>query len=509
MQLGRNQSLKWQIASVFMGLTILLLITSYIITNFFMEGFFISQTRRQLIHVHDNVRELLLYINETFDGNSLTFSDEGNDVYLEILKQCSINNISIYLYTSSGKIGLIRGNIQNDDTKEIFDRLESASFENSKILQKTPEYMLQLYKDKKLNTDYMELISNYDGDYVFIMRIDLQSIKQNVALSNQFLRYAILMVIPLSFVIIWYVSLKITKPIILLSDISKKMIRLDFDAKFTGNETNEIGVLGSNINKLSDVLEETISQLRTANANLKHDIKKKEENEKKISEFVADLSHELKTPIALIQGYAEGLKEFIEDGDAECREFYCDVIVDESCKMNAMLKQLINLNCLELDYQVLEMQRFDLVNMTQNILNSYTHVKQQRNVSVNFVPSDKVINAWGDQFKITEVINNYITNALDHVVEVDDTGKRIEIVIKKQGEKARFEIFNTGSPIPEEDLDRLWTKFFKVDRARNRQFGGSGIGLSIVQAIMKLHNQGYGVINFQNGVQFFFELDLA
>lgn len=509
MQLCRNQSLKWQIASVFMGLTILLLITSYIITNFFMEGFFISQTRRVLVDLHKDVKELLQYIDETSDGNSLTFSDEGNNVYLEILKQCSTNNISIYLFTSSGKIGIVRENVQVDDTREIYNRLQYASLDNSKILHKTSEYMMQLYKDKKLNTDYIELISDSNEKYSFIMRIDLQSIKQNVALSNKFLRYAILMVIPLSLVIIWYVSLKITKPIILLSDISEKMIHLDFDAKFKGKETNEIGILGENINQLSDVLESTISQLRTVNASLQHDIKKKEENEKKISEFVADLSHELKTPIALIQGYAEGLKEFIEDGDDECREFYCDVIVDEATKMNAMLKQLINLNCLELDYQVLEIHRFNLVHMTKNILNSYTHVMQQKNVIVNFLPSEPSINVWGDQFKITEVINNYITNAFDHVIETEGSGKRIEIIIRKENEKVRFEIFNTGMPIPEEDLDKLWIKFFKVDRARNRQFGGSGIGLSIVQAIMKLHNQGYGVVNFPNGVQFFFELDVA
>lgn len=507
MKLVKNQSLKWQVASVFMGLIILLLITSYIITNFFMEGFFISQSRRQLVNIHENVEKLLTYIDKSSDGTSPVLNDEGNKLYLDISKQCSVNNISIYLFTEIGKIVPIRGDIQTDDVQSIRKRLTDSSAGGVKILQKTSEYVMQLYKDERLGTDYIELIGNYGGEYMFIMRTDLQAIKQNVSLSNQFLRYAILMVIPLSFIIIWYVSLKITKPIIILSDISEKMIKLDFDAKFEGKETNEIGILGSNINELSDVLEKTISQLKTANVKLTQDIRKKEENEKRISEFVADLSHELKTPIALIQGYAEGLKEFIEEGDAECREFYCDVIVDEASKMNFMLKRLINLNCLELNYQVLEMQRFDLVNMTQNILHSYKHTKQQKNVSICFKPAPNIKNVWGDQFKITEVINNYITNALDHVEDIDGTGKRIEIIIREEGKKVRFEIFNTGLPIPKEDIDKLWTKFFKVDRARNRQFGGSGIGLSIVKAIMKLHNNNYGVINYKNGVQFFFELD--
>ena len=507
MKIVKNQSLKWQVAFVFMGLIILLLITSYIITNFFMEGFFISQSRRQLINIHEDVKNLFAHIDRSSDGSSLILNDGGDAIYLEISKQCSVNNVSIYFFTSSGRIITIRGGIQTDEAKDIYERLVSSSIENSKILQRTPEYIMQLYKDKHRDTDYIELIGNDDGKYMFIIRTDLQAIKQNVSLSNQFLRYAILMVIPLSFIIIWYVSLKITKPIIMLSSISEKMIKLDFDAKFEGKERNEIGILGSNINELSDVLEKTISQLKTANVKLTQDIRKKEENEKRISEFIADLSHELKTPIALIQGYAEGLKEFIEEGDAECRDFYCDVIVDEAAKMNFMLKRLINLNCLELNYQVLEMQRFDLVNMTRNILHSYKRTRQQKNVSIDFQPDSDIQNVWGDQFKITEVINNYITNALDHVEDIDGTGKKIEVTIKEQGKKVRFEIFNTGLPIPKEDIDKLWSKFFKVDRASNRQFGGSGIGLSIVKAIMKLHNNNFGVVNYKNGVQFFFELD--
>lgn len=506
----RKTSLKWQIALVFMSLNILVHVLSYIFANFFMEGFFISQNRRQLLYVHRTAKQLLNYVVENPCGEGFIIADEGEDIYLDLVKKCSMNNISMYLFTSAGSVVVVTGSAPGDHTaEELYKRLKNSSLNTSKILDKTPEYVLQLYKDKWLNTDYIELIGNYEGGYMFVMRTDLQAIRQHVSLSNQFVRYAFILVVPVSFFLIWYFSVKVSKPIIMLSKISERMAKLDFDVKFEGDETNEIGRLGTNINKLSSVLEGTISELRTANTSLTHDIKKKEENEKRISEFIADLSHELKTPIALIQGYAEGLKEFIGEGDAESREFYCDVIMDEADKMNHMLKQLINLNSIELDYNRAEMRRFNLIKMIENILNSYSYAKQQKNIDININVQDNVKNVWGDSFKIEEVINNYLTNAIDHVTDVDGSGKKIEIVVRNNEGKARIEVFNTGEPIPEEDIDRIWSKFFKVDRARNRQFGGSGIGLSIVKAIMNTHNQAFGAINYQNGVKFYFELDLA
>lgn len=502
-------SLKLQLSLVFMALTILIILVSQFFTSFFMERFFISQNKRQLEAVYDMVKELLNYTVESPNCRNVIINEKGNDLYIDLVKICSANRISVYLFTSSGSIVVFTGeSLEEKEADRMFDRIFKSSYKKRLIIKQNDDYIIQRYNNHSSGSSYMELISKPESNDKFILRTDLKAIKRHVLLSIQFARYSLLMIVPLSFLLIWFLTRAITRPVIKLTQISEKMINLDFDAKFDIRSSNEIGVLGANVNKLSQVLENTISELKSLNLSLREDVQQKEENERKMSEFVAAVSHDLKTPLALIQGYAEGLKEFIND-DAESREFYCDVIMDEANKMNGMIKQLINLNYLEVDSEKLHMQRIDMVSLLRNISNQYEYALQQREISLKIVVSDDVKCAWGDELKIEEVLNNYVTNAIDHVKGVDNEDGVIVITLKKNNDKFRFEIFNTGDLIPEQDLERLWDKFFKVDRARNRQFGGSGIGLSIVKNIMTRHNQAYGVENYKNGVMFYFELDLA
>ena len=217
--------------------------------------------------------------------------------------------------------------------------------------------------------------------------------------------------------------------------------------------------------------------------------------------FISTISHELKTPIALIQGYAEGLMDNIND-DEESREFYCDVIIDEAAKMNEMVKKLLNLNQLEFGEDQVNMERFDLNAVIKGVLQSSDILIRQKEAKVLFTGGDPLY-VWGDEFKVEEVITNYLTNALNHL----DYDHTIEISCKKEGNVVKTTVFNTGDPIPEEDLDKVWVKFFKVDKARTREYGGSGIGLSIVKAIMDSFQQQCGCQNYDNGVAFWFTLE--
>ncbi len=280
------------------------------------------------------------------------------------------------------------------------------------------------------------------------------------------------------------------------------MADLDFDAKYTSGGRNEIGVLGCNFNKMSEKLEETISELKSANNELQKDIEKKDRLEQMRTEFLGNVSHELKTPIALIQGYAEGLKEGISD-DPESREFYCDVIMDEANKMNQMVRNLLTLNQLEFGNEEVTFERFDIVQLVKGVLQSCDILIQQKDVKVNCV-MDESVHVWADEFKTEQVIRNYISNALNHV-----SGENIiEIRVEEKEQTVRVSVFNTGNPIPEEDVPHIWEKFYKVDKAHTREYGGNGIGLSIVKAIMESFHQEYGVKNYDNGVEFFMELDL-
>ena len=256
------------------------------------------------------------------------------------------------------------------------------------------------------------------------------------------------------------------------------------------------------MNELSRTLEQTISDLKIANNELKRDIQKKEEIDDMRKEFLSNVSHELKTPLALISGYAEGLREAVND-DEESRNFYCDVIMDETDKMNRMVMKLLSLNKLEFGNDVVEMGRFDLTEVISGVISSSALLAQKNNVTLQF-DYDKPVYVSGDMFKIEEVVTNYISNAINHCIR----GEIITVKYIMTDKLVRVSVFNPGEVIPKESLDKIWTKFYKVDKARTREYGGSGIGLSIVKAIMESHHRAYGVVNHDDGVEFWFELEL-
>ena len=330
---------------------------------------------------------------------------------------------------------------------------------------------------------------NLDDGSQFLLRSPVESIKESAAISNRFLLYIGSILIVITVLLIWYFSKRITEPLRELARLSDRMADLDFEAKYTSGGSNEIGELGANFNRMSEKLESTISELKKANNSLQKDIEQKDKLEKMRNEFLGNVSHELKTPIALIQGYAEGLKEGVNE-DAESRDFYCDVIMDEAAKMNRMVKNLLTLNQLEFGDEDIVFDRFNLTALIRGVLQSMEILADQADATVNFRQTEDIY-VWADEFKVEQVVRNYVSNAFHHV----SGDKVIEVKMIVEGDKVRVTVFNTGTPIPEEDIGHIWDKFYKVDKAHTREYGGNGIGLSIVKAIMKSFHQQYGVKN--------------
>ena len=341
-----------------------------------------------------------------------------------------------------------------------------------------------------------------DDGSKFLLRSPVESMRESASISNRFLLYIGSVLIVVSILLIWYFSKRITDPIRELARLSDRMADLDFDAKYTSGGSNEIGELGENFNRMSEKLESTISELKKANNSLQKDIEQKDKLEKMRNEFLGNVSHELKTPIALIQGYAEGLKEGVNE-DAESREFYCDVIMDEASKMNQMVKNLLTLNQLEFGDEDIVFERFNLTALVKGVLQSMEIMADQAGAKI-MLHTEEDIYAWADEFKVEQVVRNYVSNACHHV----SGDMVIEVKMVQKDGKVRVSVFNTGNPIPEADAPHIWDKFYKVDKAHTREYGGNGIGLSIVKAIMKSFNQEYGVKNYDNGVEFWFELDV-
>ena len=484
-----KHSIKRQMMTVFVGLILFMIVVFMIVNGSFLEKYYISNKKSEFIKVYTMVQEGV---------ENGTISSETPEKDLGRLTEK--NNISIAVIDSEYNVVYTNVREKQMMVVQLFGYLYDKN--HQEVLEKTDSYDICKSVDPQNNTEYLTMWGNFDNGDIFIMRSPLESIRSAVTIFNRFIGVVGGCVILVSVLLAWYFSKRITEPIKELATLSQKMADLDFDAKYTSGGSNEIGVLGENFNRMSERLEQTISNLKEANYKLQKDIEQKEKRENMRSEFLGNVSHELKTPIALIQGYAEGLKEGVND-DPESREFYCEVIMDEAGKMNRMVKNLLALNQLEFGEDDVQFERFDITSLISGVLQSLDILIEQKEAQVIFRHKNPIY-VWADEFKVEQVVRNYVNNALNHV----DGEKVIEIKITQENDTAKITVFNTGTPIPEEDLPHIWEKFYKVDKARTREYGGNGIGLSIVKAIMDSFGKGYGAINHTNGVEFWFELDM-
>lgn len=487
-----RHSIRRKMTALFSVVLLAALAACWLANNFFLEQYYVR-----------NKEKILKAAYGRLDEASGTETLEETAFIEELGVICETNNISLFVMENSGQVKIYT----MKDYKLMRNRLYMYLFgqfppgEKGEILEEKDTYAIRMNADSYSRVEYLEMTGSLKNGEFFLMRAALEPIRESVQLANRFLLYVGLSVLVIGGLIIQMVSRRLSEPLLELAKLSQRMSALDFDVKFSGEEDDEIAFLGNHMNRLSETLEKTISELKTANNELQKDIEQKTKNEEMRREFLSSVSHELKTPIALIQGYAEGLKECIND-DPESRNFYCEVIMDEAGKMNRMVKNLLTLNELEFGSEVVTMERFDITLMIHNLLQSVKILFEQKQVRLVFEQTEPVF-VWANEYKLQEVMNNYISNALNHV----EGEKVIKITVCRQTDRVRVGVFNTGKPIPEQDLERIWDKFYKVDKARTREYGGSGVGLSIVKAVLESMHRNYGVVNYENGVEFWFDAD--
>lgn len=503
-----KHSIRTRFAIIFMGLMAAVLVGIWCINNWLLEDFYIRDKISVLETAYREMDALVLECIE--NGSSLSDEFEASasgyaqtEAALLLRKLNDQYNIKIVIVDSirDRLIGTSAWDVSRMKEK-VRRYILGDQLPGTETMVRAENYTIQKTYDARTQSFFLESWGYYsDNSTVFIMSTPLASIRESVMLSNRFLAYVGLAALLLSCVILFVTTRKVTKPILQLAHLSERMSLLDFDARYIGEAEDEIGILGNSMNALSSKLKETIGALKTANNELQNDIEEKIQIDEMRKDFIANVSHELKTPIALIQGYAEGLTAGLAE-DPDSRDYYCNVIMDEASKMNQMVHQLLNLTALEFGNDAIVMERFDLTELIRGVLDSAAILIQQKEATVEFDQTDPVC-VWADEFKIEEVVTNYVSNALNHI----DGERRITIRIQQQEKEVTVLVKNTGQPIPETDLERIWQKFYKVDKARTRAYGGSGIGLSIVKAIMDSHHKKCGVYNEADGVVFWFTLD--
>ena len=428
------------------------------------------------------------------------FKDGANNKNLQVLEKN--NNYTIAINKGFvNQFNNIRGNTSNSGPNEFYENKGPGAVEKPNTRVSSPINVT--------NNSYLECFGFLsDNQTAFFLAIPIESIKEPIDLFNKVLVVVSIVALVLGSIAIFLLSNSLTKPLLELADISKKMSRLEFENKYAGNSEDEIGILGKSMNELSFKLEKSIKELKNANYKLKKDLEKKEELDLMRQEFVANVSHELKTPISLIKGYVEGLEtEGIADSK-EKRYYYLSVIKDETDKMSSMVRQLLDLASLERGMEELDITRINLKEVVLGVAGSFDIKINDNNIKLEIDIDDNIF-VWTDGYKLEEVIRNYLSNAINHVdynkvikISADDTGNGF----------ARLRVFNTGVQLSNDDLNKIWDKFYKVDKAHTRSYGGTGLGLSIVKAIAKQLNTNCNCenaeINGMKGIEFYFDFSL-
>ncbi len=521
----KKRSIAMELSVLFIGLLLLVMVAMFFVNNLYMTRFYEVRIMYTLKKAYKQVDEHV----STEDG-------VDTDYFMNEFRSLERSG-NIALVISDPEFEQVIEVLREED-EVMAARLNAYSMgldqEDVTIIEQKENYVIQKKPDDKFQMEFLEMWGTLPSSgYHFMMRIPMESIRQNAKISNEFIFYTMLLTCFVGIIMIGWLSRRIARPVKELSELSERMANLDFNAKYTSGGRNEIGQLGENFNQMSETLEKTIAELKTANNELQKNLDEKTKIDDMRREFLSNVSHELKTPLALIQGYAEGLQDSVAD-DPESRDYYCEVIVDEAAKMNVLVQKLLTLNQLEFGEDEVEMVRFDIAELIRGKVNSSRILADQKCASLDY-EGPQELEVWGDEFKVEEVLTNYLSNAINHVDDCD-TGhcgshtpsapsrtasstqsgegsvqRRIVVraLVDEDRGKVRISVYNSGSHIPDEDLDQVWEKFFKVDKARTREYGGSGVGLSIVRAIMESFHQQFGVNNVEDGVEFWFELDYA
>lgn len=386
------------------------------------------------------------------------------------------------------------------DEEDIYEDLKGEDvdrFKENKVVKKlrNGETVVERIKLITYAGEHLVLMTKYSEDRILEIRSPISSIMEAVSITSKYYLRLIAYVMVFGVLLALFFTKKITDPIIKLKEITRGISELKFDKKFTEKRADELGELGTSVNKMGEMLEGIIYELNRANDKLKEDIQHEKKLEGLRKEFVASVSHELKTPITIIQGYAQGLKEGI--ATEENRDFYCEVIVDETKKIDSLVKELLLISQIEAGYLKINMVELNVGMMVRKIMDKYHYDFEKYNVSY---PEQDII-AKGDIKYIERVLENFISNTFRY----GKPGGIIEVDIEEVDEKVLVKFRNTADNIVEEELKEIWTPFYRGDKARSSE--GTGLGLAIVKGILDNHKSNYGVKLESGVVEFFFTLE--
>ena len=349
------------------------------------------------------------------------------------------------------------------------------------------------------DSQYILYGKDFSNGYHIEIFTEKNPIEENASIAVGVTTAITILALGLALIFIFNYSRHFTKPFIEMNEVMEKIATLDFSERTDIERSDEVGTLADNINKVADSLDEALTELREKNDQLLEDIERERQLERMRREFVSAASHELKTPIAIVRGYAEGLKMNTPEDNDFANE-YCDVIMKEADKMNDLVINMLEQSLYESGAKAPEKEDFSVDEYIREFLKTIVHITEEKGITVKYDGTDAVVN--GDVKQLTRVLSNIVLNACSHV----KGDMIIEITVDEGEEFTRINVFNTGSFIDEKDKDSIFTSFYRADKAHSRKEGRFGLGLSIVKSIIDNHGCECGFENQTDGVTFFFTI---
>ena len=415
----------------------------------YFEKYFLKIKKNQLFYLANEIKDPRSLID-------LSAIEEKNNIKIYILNERYLNDVDVPL--------------SKKDVRELFEN---------------PKKFVFRLNDTSFSLDKeLTIITSYNKNQLLIISTPFSSVKEPVNVITSFHLKIVLTALVLGYVLSIIISRVITASIIDMGETAKRVAQLDFSQEFKSYSKDEIGVLGENLNIMSAQLKDSIDKLH-------EDIEKERKIDKMRKEFISSVSHELKTPIAIINNYCEGLKEGIAT-DKETADFYLDVIMEETENMDKLVQSLLFLSRAERGFLSFKFEKF---NIEEIIINEVKRAENldtgKKNVVIKI--TDKYF--CGDRELLSVVIKNLIENSFKYV----ENNGEIEIKV----ENGRFSIGNT-SYISEKEIENIWLPFYRADKARDRKLG-TGLGLAIIKEILQSHKLNFGAYKENDKIVFWFE----
>lgn len=459
---------------VFYGLLMAGFILVLVIVDvLFASRFFIYESKKQMSEICSSIKAEF----PQFEQSDL--SDFDN--YLEDLDERG--NVRIFVVNSSDELLFRNHLIDSDSERNKLPIMWSEFFHShiDKLDDNKQHYEVFRNRDDALRR--VVLMSKLSDDYYLIISRSLRSIQDNVRISNKLIITIGFVMFVVGTILVFIISKRMSSSVIQINSAARSIANLDFTQKVKVKEKGEIGELANSINIISDKLNESINSLK--------------ENVVIREQLIRDMSHELKTPIAAVKGYAEGLKYGIAS-DRKKAEKYCDVIVNQCDLMDNLVRSMLNLSKMNSINDDVEKDKFLISELNDYIKASFDIKLLNKNIKlVTNDYEDKQVCA--NLLFLQQAVSNYVDNAIRYSPE----GGTVELKYIWEDNGLKITVFNTGERIDESELEHLWDAFYKVDKSRTQNGTANyGVGLAIVKKIADIHKGMVWVKNRSDGVEF-------